>query len=178
MTELFGKRIDRVLQFKNARREQVSVNHYRPGQVGDMLVTSGMHKQQMNIPEGAPINSRIELIVYLNHFDPKYAKRLKLNSDFPFIDKTCLSHGDTVNWGFSTHEDDDRTVDLFIYSTYREHQSIEISSSGDRADLLVLLPIYAEELEFKRDQGLGELLRAFDEHSVPLQADAERKSIC
>ena len=158
---------------------QVDVLEFPPSESRSFftLVTSGMSDMPMYVDtdEGP---RRAELLFYVAEPRDDYSGWLHWAAHFPYVDKTSLDHGHTVEWLEPLFEDSDLSAMLFLYTILKSDAEMcrELVVDGDTVDLLWYVPITRSELELKRKRGLGDLLDLFDANDHPIVLDEKRKS--
>ncbi len=158
---------------------QVDVLEFPPNDARSFftLVTSGMSDMPM-YADTAEGPRRAELIFYVAKPKDDYSGWLHWAAQFPFVDKTSLDHGHTIEWLEPLFEDSDLSAMLFLNTTLRSDAQMcrEVEIDGDFVDLLWFVPITSNELKLKRNRGLGDLLELFDTNDHPVVFDENRKS--
>ena len=71
------------------------------------LVTSGMSDERMRVPKGYRDAVRLELETYVKVVQVEIIDRLVRAAQFPFVERTYLGHGDTIDWGRLSPRDPD-----------------------------------------------------------------------
>jgi hypothetical protein len=105
-----------------------------------------------------------------------HIERLTRAAEFPFVEKSYLGHGDTIDWADPIAPGSDLEPDLIIYSILEDHRELALTIHGDPVQLLWCVPISSAELEYKIDHGSDALLEVFDDVMHPLVLDVGRKS--
>jgi hypothetical protein len=140
------------------------------------LITSGMSDEPMYVDDNSP--SRAEIILYAAEPKEEYSAWMHWAAEFPFVDKTSLDHGHTIEWPEPLFVGSELSAFLFLYTIVRSDQEMcrDLFVGGDPVHLLWFVPITRAELEFKRERGLGELLDMFDAWNHPVVLDEKRAS--
>lgn len=158
---------------------QVDVLEFPPNNARSFftLVTSGMSDLPMYVDadEGP---RRAELIFYVPEPKDDYSDWLQWAAQFPFVDKTSLDHGHTIEWLEPLFDDSDLSAMLFLYTILKSDAGMcrEMVIGGETVDLLWYVPITRNELELKRKRGLGDLLDLFDANDHPVVINEKRAS--
>jgi hypothetical protein len=157
---------------------QVDVLIFPPGNARSFftLITSGMSDKPMYVDDDSP--RRAEIILYAAEPNEEYSAWMHWAAHFPFVDKTCLDHGHTIEWPEPLFVDSELSAFLFLYTIVKSDQTMcrDLLVGGDPVDLLWIVPITRAELELKRERGLGELLDLFDAWEHPVVLDEKRTS--
>jgi hypothetical protein len=140
------------------------------------LVTNGMSDRRMHMPKNSRDPARLELLMYSNEIDEDLVQRLVQDAAYPFVERTYLGHGDTIDWMTPVVPQSELTADLLIYSIVEKHRDLKLEIEGDPIHLLWVVPITADELEYKKARGLDALLAVFDEVKHPLVLSTDRRS--
>jgi hypothetical protein len=140
------------------------------------LVTNGMSDMRMHMPQNSPDPPRLELEVYVKQVDENITHRLIQDAVFPFVERTYLGHGDTIDWMIPIVEGSKLTADLLIYSILTKHREMKLEIEGDPVQLLWVVPITSEELVYKKENGLDALLSVFDKVKHPMVLNVARPS--
>jgi hypothetical protein len=145
------------------------------------LVTSGMSDLPMNIPAGADVPRRVELIFYCSEPRPEYCDVLQWLAHFPHDQKSWIGWGHTVPngtppapfWG-STILD---TV-LFMEPIVKVDQTLAeaLTLGGDPVRFLWVIPLTTPECNFKLEKGTSAILGLFQQNRHPYVFDPTRKS--
>jgi Suppressor of fused protein (SUFU) len=131
----------------------------------------------MFIPKRSKDPCRLELEMYVKEVKKYHIERLTQAAEFPFVEKSYLGHGDTIDWADPIARGSDLEADLIIYSILEDHRELALTiHHGDPVQLLWCVPISSAELEYKLEHGSDALLEVFDEMKHPLVLDVRRKS--
>jgi hypothetical protein len=140
------------------------------------LITSGMSDQRMFMPKRSEDPCRLELEMYVKEVKKYHIERLTQAAEFPFVEKTYLGHGDTIDWLDPIARGSDLDADLIMYSILANHRERSLTIHRDPVQLLWCVPISSAELEYKKEEGIDALLEVFDDNKHPLVLDVHRKS--
>lgn len=151
------------------------------------LFTTGMSAKPLNVPKGGEDFQFAELFIQLPADwpltrtlleDPKYAwpvEWLRKVGKYPQQHNTWLGGPATII------ANDDPARPLFPQTKFTsilllaEHQLT--SSDGKLIRLYRMLPLYTEERELEKSQGIAALLNAFDAASIPFVVDLKRPNV-
>ena len=140
------------------------------------LLTNGMSDSRMCSPSGSAEPCRIELEMYVKEVNREAVNWLFRAATFPFVDKTYLGHGDTINWMCPIVPNSSLAADLVIYSILSKHRTLSFTIDGDTVQMFWCVPISVAELAFKKEYGIDALLRLFDSKAHPLVLNVYRRS--
>lgn len=157
----------------------------------NILVTSGMSDRPMSVPEGMEDFRFAELCVLLPHDWPMDMdafknedyywpiRCLKENAKFPHEWDTFLCFGHTTsgqdNEPFSPNCPFCGFL-VFVSVTLPEEFQTLTLENGDTIRFYCLIPLFAEEIAIKTEQGLDALLERFEENDVSDLIDMQRKN--
>ena len=163
---------------------------YRPF---SMLMTCGISRLPMKVPEGLEDEQYIEAVMFLppdwnlENFQSRTPEEiwpiqhLKSIASIPHGQNTWLGFGHTIAW---SNEDDECMpgtgfTSSILFPTGSLPDSLAKIRYGDQQiNLLTVTPLYPEELTFKAKQGADDLIDKFVEHSIEELIDVNRKNVC
>jgi hypothetical protein len=135
----------------------------------------------MNIPAGANVPRRVELIFYCSEPSPEYVETLRWLAHFPHDQKTWIGSGHTIPngnppaplWGSSVLD----TI-LLLPSVVQRDRTLreELVLEGDPVHFLWVVPLTAAECKLKLDRGTDAILELFEKHKHPHVFDPNRVS--
>ena len=158
-----------------------------------ILLSSGMSALPMEIPEDIESSEFAEVMILLpkewnlnyesfsderNYWPIRIMKELMM---LPHSDSTWLGFGHTFG-----HEDDEEFAEGIGFCSVMLAHSMELSdeftqiklNDNKQIDVYTLIPLYKEELEFKKQNGADELLEKFDEFGVEEIVKVGRRNTC
>lgn len=158
------------------------------------LVTSGMSDVPMNVPEGAEECRYAELMITLPEEWPLNQEDwedeanfwpirwLKMLARFPHEYDTWLGYGHTIPNGDPPEPFADNTslcCALILVSPNVPEEFLELKVDEEKSiHFYSIVPLYREELQFKLDRGVDDLLDLFDRHGITDLIDPARKNVC
>jgi hypothetical protein len=147
------------------------------------LITSGMSDMRMSLPESIPPHERSdfyrrELIWYVSEQKREYVTWMQWLGHFPFIDRTWLGHGHTVQWNEPLFPGSALQHFLLTYSILRNDDKIkdELKIEDDPVALLWINPITPQEHRVKKEMRIDGLLDLFERNKHPFIFDSGRSS--
>lgn len=173
----------------------VDIHHVLPGSGRDYhtLVTSGMSELPMHVPEGLEEFAYAELVVLLprswpltreafqdeRHYWP--IRTMKILARFPHEYSTWLGTEHTLPNGnppepYAEGTELCCTVLTAPVSLPEEFFTLELEDR--RIHFLTVVPLHADEMELKLNQGADALYERLEEHGISDVIDARRKSAC
>lgn len=158
-----------------------------------VLVTSGMSDRPMTLPDGIDAPEYAELLICLppdwklsqedfedeaNYWPVRWLKTLaRLPHDY----RTWLGAGHTVPNGDPPEPFADNTdlCGMLVLPPVRFGDDFPVlEAGGKRVGFYALIPLHADEMEFKLEHGAGDLLDRFDAAGVDEVVDVARPSVC
>ena len=158
----------------------------------NVLVTSGASDLPMSIPEGAEVYDRIELLLVLppdwplteeafkdetNYWPIRWLKYL---ARFPHDHDTWLGWGHTVQLSHLFDPVAGRNFEgVVLHPPYwldADFFTME-TTEGDTVAFYQVVPLYAEELQLKLDEGSDGLEELFEKKNVDFILDPSRKNV-
>jgi len=145
------------------------------------LATAGMSDLAMNIPAGADVPRRVELIFYCSEPSAEYIETLRWLAHFPHDQKTWIGSGHTVPngnppapfWGSSVLD----TILLLPPLVKRDRTlAQELILGGDPVHFLWVVPLTSAECNLKLKKGTDAILDLFQKNRHPHVFEAGRKS--
>lgn len=132
-------------------------------------------------PDGGDF-SRIELVLYSKHPDPRFAKLLQVFARYPWQTGAALGPWDTVPLGDHAEAvlGNSQFPALMFFPGVAKpespvHHEIAFAASGIR--FMTVVPITHAELEFKLNAGTEALIARIQETRLDLAFDPERPSM-
>lgn len=158
-----------------------------------ILLSCGMSALPMKVPEDIESSEFAEVMILLpkewsleyesfsderNYWPIRIMKQLML---LPHPNKNWLGFGHTF-----VHEDDDEFAEGIGFNSVMLANSMELSSDfmeieleNDKViDIYTLIPLYKEELEFKKQNNAYDLLKKFDKFGIEEVVKIGRKNVC
>ena len=158
-----------------------------------ILLSCGMSALPMKVPEDIESSEFAEVMILLpkewnlnyesfsderNYWPIRIMKELMM---LPHPGKTWLGFGHTFG-----HEDDDELAEGIGFNSVMLASSMELSADfteieleNDKAiDIYTLIPLYKEELEFKKQNSASDLLEKFDKFGIEEIVKIGRKNVC
>ncbi len=158
-----------------------------------ILLSCGMSALPMKVPEDIESSEVVEVMILLpkewnlnyesfsderNYWPIRIIKELMM---LPHPNKTWLSFGHTFG-----HEDDDELAEGIGFNSVMLANSMELSADFTQIelenyrtiDIYTLIPLYKEELEFKKKNSASDLLERFDKLGIDEIVKGGRKNVC
>lgn len=158
-----------------------------------ILLSCGMSALPMKIPEDIESSEFAEVMILLpkewnleyesfsderNYWPIRIMKELMM---LPHPNKTWLGFGHTFG-----HEDDDELAEGIGFNSVMLASSMELSAdfteieleNNKVIDIYTLIPLYKEELEFKKQNNASDLLEKFDKFGIEEIVKVGRKNVC
>ncbi len=158
-----------------------------------ILLSCGMSAIPMKIPEDIESSELAEVMILLtkewnldyesfsdelNYWPIRIMKELML---LPHQNKTWLGFGHTFG-----HEDDEEFAEGVGFNSVMLAYSMELSAdftqieleNSELIDIYTLIPLYKEELEFKKQNSAYDLLERFDKFEIEEILNVGRKNVC
>lgn len=158
-----------------------------------ILLSCGMSALPMTVPKDIESSEFVEIMILLpkewnleynsfsdekNYWPIRIMKEIMMS---PHENKTWFGFGHTFGYG----EDDEFAEGVGFNSVMLAH-SMELSDDFTQiqlenekvVDIYILIPLYKEELEFKKKNGIDALLERFDKFGIEEIVDIGRKNVC
>jgi len=158
-----------------------------------ILLSCGMSALPMKIPGDVQSSDLAEVMILLpeewnleyesfsderNYWPIRIMKELMM---LPHANETWLGYGHTFG-----HEDDDELANgigfvsvMLVYSMELSEEFTTIKLDNDKhIDIFTLIPLYKEELQFKKENSSSDLLEKFDQYSIKEIVKVGRKNVC
>ena len=168
----------------------IKANDNRPYHI---LLSCGMSALPMSVPEDTDSSQFAELVILLpkewnleyesfsdekNYWPIRLMKEIMMS---PHINKTWFGFGHTH--GF---EDDKEFAEGIGFNSIMLAHSMELSeeftcielADENTIDIYTMIPLYKEELEFKKKNGAMDLLELFDKFGIEEIIKVGRKNVC
>lgn len=168
----------------------IKANQDRPYHI---LLSCGMSALPMNVPKDTESSEYVEIMILLpkewnleydsfsdekNYWPIRIMKEIMMS---PHENKTWFGFGHT----FGYEEDDEFAEGVGFNSVMLAH-SMELSEDFTQiqlenekvVDIYTLIPLYKEELEFKKKNGAYALLEHFDKFGIEEIVEIGRKNVC
>ncbi|RBQ02867.1 suppressor of fused domain protein [Pedobacter miscanthi] len=181
--EIASETIHRDIYFIKATEE-------RPFHI---LLSCGMSALPMTVPDDVETSNLAEVMILLpkewnleyesfsdegNYWPIRLMKELMI---LPHKNKTWLGFGHTFG-----HEDDEAFSEGIGFCSVMLAHSMELSEDFTRINpddetlinIYTLIPLYKEELEFKKKNGANALLERFEEFGIEEIVKVGRKNVC
>jgi hypothetical protein len=152
------------------------------------LFTAGMSAQPMNTPPHANVFRFAELFLQLPADWPMTSAALtqpdhgwpiewlRNLARFPFHNNTWIG-GVSATFGNESAKDvlapNNRFTGMFAFAEHR----FQRQSDGANVMLYRLIPLFWEEIQLERKQGVPALMRAFDKHQIGFVIDSQRINV-
>ena len=159
----------------------------------NILLSCGMSALPMKVPEDVESSEFAEVMILLpkewnlnyesfnderNYWPLRIIKELMM---LPHPNKTWLGFGHTFG-----HEDDDELAEgigfnsvMLVHSMELSDDFTEIKLENDKTiNIYTLIPLYKEELEFKKKNSAMDLLRKFDKFGIEEIVKVGRENVC
>ncbi|WP_196887283.1 suppressor of fused domain protein [Aureivirga sp. CE67] len=158
-----------------------------------ILLSCGMSALPMAIPEGIESSEFVETMILLpkdwnleyesfndekNYWPIRIMKEIMM---LPHKNKTWFGYGHTYGL-----EEEEEFAEGIGFNSIMLAYSIELSDdftqieleNGKVVDIYTLIPLYKEELEFKKEYGATALLERFDKFEIEEIVEIGRKNVC
>ena len=158
-----------------------------------ILLSCGLSALPMKIPEDIESSEFCEIMMLLpNNWNIEYEsfddernywpfRVMKQLMMLPHPNKTWLGYGHTFG-----HKDDEEFAEGVGFNSVLLANSMELSTEFTEVelkddkiiDIYTLIPLYKEELEFKKENGTNDLLEKFDEFGIEEVIKVGRQNVC
>jgi pentatricopeptide repeat protein len=176
---------DEVVVWEDKRDDHLKINvyHIKPSESRNfhLLITSGMSRQPMDVPQGFEKWKYAELAAILprdwdlsqeglknpdNYWPLLWLKNL---ARIPQQYKTWLSYGHSIPNGDPTQPIANTPYEgiLILDSVTMPEDFQEVHVGDESLYIFTVVPVFGDELKLKIDQGLDALLEAFSKAKVP-----------
>jgi len=158
-----------------------------------ILLSCGMSALPMTVPEDIDSSEFVEIMILLpkewnleyesfkdekNYWPIRIMKEIMMS---PHENKTWFGYGHTFG-----HEEGDEFAEGIGFNSIMLAYSMELSDDFTQielenqkvVDIYTLIPLYREELEFKKENGASALLERFDEFGIEEIVKIGRKNVC
>ena len=158
-----------------------------------ILLSCGMSALPMTIPEDIESSEFVEIMILLpkvwnleyesfsdekNYWPIRIMKEIMMS---PHENKTWFGYGHTYG-----HEEGEEFAEGIGFNSIMLAYSMELSDdftqieleNGKAVDIYTLIPLYKEELEFKKKNGASALLERFDKFGIEEILEIGRKNVC
>jgi len=135
----------------------------------------------MNVPRGADVPRRVELIFYCAGPQQQYIDTMRWLAHFPHNQRTWIGSGHTIPngdppapfWGSDTLD----TV-LLMPTIVKNDAALpeELRLDGDPVAFLWVVPLTSAECKLKLEKGFAAILDLFAQHRHPHVFDPKRRS--
>jgi len=154
----------------------------------NILLSCGMSALPMQIPEEIDAPAYAEVMILLprdwsldydsfaderNYWPIRILKELSM---LPHPDKTWLGYGHTYETEFADGVDFNSII--LLNSNQLSDDFIFFESEEGPVEIFSVIPLYPEELEFKKTHGREALLEKFDEYDIDEVVDVNRANTC
>lgn len=193
--------IDMVLHELVSDTVHIDVHYVKPTNDRPLhtLITSGMSDLPMKVPQGKNLNPYMELMITLPenwHIPEQWStnddasiheawywpiRQLKYLARFPHKYDTWLGWGHTIPNGdppqpFAETTNFSGVIILPSVTVPERFYRLEISEDKS-IDILCIVPLYAEEMDLKLNQGSSELLNRFGKNNINDIISIDRKNM-
>lgn len=168
----------------------IKANQDRPYHI---LLSCGMSALPMNVPKDTESSEYVEIMILLpkewnleydsfsdekNYWPIRIMKEIMMS---PHENKTWFGFGHTFGY-----EEDDEFAEGVGFNSLMLAHSMELSYDFTQiqlenekvVDIYTLIPLYKEELEFKKKNGAYALLEHFDKFGIEEIVEIGRKNVC
>ncbi len=168
----------------------IKANQDRPYHI---LLSCGMSALPMNVPKDIESSEYVEIMILLpkewnlehdsfsdekNYWPIRIMKEIMMS---PHENKTWFGFGHTFGY-----EEDDEFAEGVGFNCVMLAHSMELSDDFTQiqlenekvVDIYTLIPLYKEELEFKKKNGAYALLEHFDKFGIEEIVEIGRKNVC
>lgn len=157
------------------------------------LITMGMGAYAMNIPEELKENDleHAELVLYLpkswnikseDEKDYWPIRYLKILARLPIDMDTWLGYGHTIHGNEDMEpfaENTELNSFVLVKALNLLYEDLDLTlSSGKKINFYQLFPLYQEELDYKMENSLNELMNLFDDEDLLPVLNIRRKNYC
>ncbi len=152
------------------------------------LVTMGLGAYEMNVPDELKSNQLefAELVAYvsadwdLESNEEKYSwvfHWLRHMARFPIAKKSWIGFGHSMKQEKVFHEETELNSILFLNAPVADNLRLP---SGKRLNFYVMMPLYAEEIQYKIETNAQKLLEKFDACGMawPPVIENQRRNVC
>ena len=144
------------------------------------LATGGMSDQRMFLPQDLPaeVPARAELLLYVRELKDSYVALLRWLARFPFVDRTWLAFGHTIQLDVAPFGGSLLRHLLLLPSLVSPDKKLpgRLALDGDPVEFLWVVPITPAEREHKISKGVPALLKLFEANDHPWILDEGRPS--
>lgn len=158
-----------------------------------ILLSCGMSALPMAVPEDIESSEFVEvmfllpkewILEYESFSDEKNYWPIRIMKEImmcPHENNTWFGFGHTYG-----HEEEEEFAEGIGFNSVMLAHSMELSDdftqieleNGKIIDIYTLMPLYKEELEFKKKNGTGDLLSLFDKFNIEEIVKVGRKNVC
>ena len=159
----------------------------------NILMTSGMSSLPMNVPEGLESLGYLEIVALLpkdwpltqeafeneDHYWP--IRQLKTLARFPHLYGTWVGEGHTIANGNPPERMSPNCAfeGVILLPGFTLPEEFTFIDTGDKVvSVLSMLPLYAEEMDYKLKKGSDALLNQLDKYNIGEIIDVNRKNTC
>lgn len=155
-----------------------------------ILLTCGISRYEMNIPEFSNANSRIELMIILpkdwnlkgvNWKDEEMSwpiLHLKAAAKIPYEQNIWIESGHTIAYtGSEEHFPGTKFISSIVLPSISLDEEFTFIKENE-TQFLTLVPIYEEELSFKLRKGSQKLIERLEKYNINDQFDIDRRNTC
>ena len=158
-----------------------------------ILVTSGMSHFAMKVPDNKKEDCFMELVAILpdnwqlnsesfkNEDNYWPIRQLKILARYPHINSTWFGYGHTIANGSkskSMSPNNSFTGLILLPGMTLPKEFMEIVTDKKKVRLYSMIPLYAEELDFKLKNGVESLMDKFVTYGISDKIDVKRKNTC
>ena len=159
----------------------------------NVLLSCGMSALPMKVPEDIDSSEFVEIMILLpkewnleyesfsdekNYWPIRIIKEIMMS---PHKNETWFGYGHTYG-----HEEGEEFAEGIGFNSMMLAYSMELSDdftqieleNGNVVDIYTLIPLYKEELEFKKENGASALLERFDKFGIEEIVEIGRKNVC
>ncbi|MDQ8011683.1 MAG: suppressor of fused domain protein [Flavobacterium nitrogenifigens] len=168
----------------------IKANQDRPYHI---LLSCGMSALPMNVPKDTESSEYVEIMILLpKEWNLEYASFSDEKNYWPIriMKEIMMSPHENKTWfGFGHtfgYEEDDEFAEGVGFNSVMLAHSMELSDAFTQiqlenekvVDIYTLIPLYKEELEFKKKNGAYALLEHFDKFGIEEIVEIGRKNVC
>lgn len=159
----------------------------------NILLTSGLSSLPMNVPEGLEALAHAEIVALVpkdwklsqddfeNEDNYWPIRQLKTLARFPHLYGTWIGEGHTIANGNPPERMSPNCAfeGVILLAGFTLPEEFTFIDTGDKViSILSMIPLYAEEMDYKLKKGTDALLEKFDKYGISEIIDVNRKNTC
>jgi len=176
----FGPITQQVMHSTDSKSVHVDIYTFTPTAERPFytLITGGMSDLRQNVPETSNAAPRTEIMLYARETKGWMYNVLKGLAEMPFDCNTFLSYRHTVPNGMPMTAEPSLLTSYFLMQPYFESKGFTpMPIDGEKADILLMIPITEAERDFAVKKGSEALLTLFFEQDFDLVIDEQRQCL-